>query len=171
LRKRYRRLVFCRVSLSLMFPFILHLIRLTISSSPELLPPPPTSTHTIHAALTRSTGPSLGTIVLASLLLTAIRLLALLTALLRVLPSYFPLVLRPWLQPLTYGAAMAVGMLDNASTSLSKYALVYSGLTGDAFFPSARRAKALTGSVENSNSGKYKRKFKTERMSNAICFF
>jgi hypothetical protein len=58
---------------------------------------------------------------------------------------------------------MAVGMLDNASTALSKYALVYVGLTGDAFFVAARRARALTAAVEGSSEGKYKRKFKTER--------
>lgn len=58
---------------------------------------------------------------------------------------------------------MAVGMLDNATTALSKYALVYVGLTGDAFFVAARRAKALTSSVEGASEGKYRRKFKTER--------
>jgi hypothetical protein len=58
---------------------------------------------------------------------------------------------------------MAVGMLDNATTALSKYALVYVGLTGDAFFVAARRAKALTASVESASEGKYRRKFKTER--------
>jgi hypothetical protein len=161
--KRYWSMVLRRVSPPLTPTFVLNL---TEQLSPDLPPPPPTSTHIIHAALTRSTGPSLGSIVLASLLLTAIRLLALLTMLLRILPSYFPLILRPWLQPVTYGAAVAVGMLDNASSSLSKYALVYTGLTGDAFFPSARRARALTTSVENASSGKYKRKFKTERSSN-----
>jgi hypothetical protein len=58
---------------------------------------------------------------------------------------------------------MAVGMLDNATTALSKYALVYVGLTGDAFFVAARRAKALTAAVEGASEGKYRRKFKTER--------
>ncbi|CDO73673.1 hypothetical protein BN946_scf185014.g143 [Trametes cinnabarina] len=46
--------------------------------------------------------------------------------------------------------------------SLSTYALVYTGLTGDAFFPSARRAKALTGAVENPGLVDYRRRFKTE---------
>lgn len=43
---------------------------------------------------------------------------------------------------------MAVGYLETVTTALSKYALVYAGLTGDPFFPSARRAQALTRSVE-----------------------
>jgi hypothetical protein len=58
---------------------------------------------------------------------------------------------------------MAVGMLENATTALSKFALVYTGLTGDPFLVSARRARALTAAVESTSSGKYKRKFKTER--------
>lgn len=131
-------------------------------------PPPPTSTHTIHAALTRATQPSLGTIVISALLLTGIRVLALLTAFFRLAPAYLPLVLRPWLQPLIIGASMAVGMLDNVTTALSKYALVYVGLTGDAFFVAARRARALTAAVEGASEGKYRRKFKTERESAAI---
>lgn len=54
-------------------------------------------------------------------------------------------------------------MLDNVTTALSKYALVYVGLTGDAFFIGARRARALTAAVEGASEGKYRRKFKTER--------
>jgi hypothetical protein len=95
-------------------------------------------------------------------------MLALLTAFLRLAPAYVPLVLRPWIQPLIIGASMAVGMLDNATTALSKYALVYVGLTGDAFFVAARRAKALTAAVEGASEGKYRRKFKTEREYNAL---
>jgi len=54
---------------------------------------------------------------------------------------------------------MAVSFLENATTALSKYALVYAGLTGDAFMPSARRAKALTTGV-----GKFGRRgFSAER--------
>ena len=133
--------------------------------SPQLPPPPPTSTHTIHAALLRATAPSLGTVILSALILTGIRLLALLTAALRVVPAYFPLPLRPFLAPVTAAMGIAVGMLDGATTALSKYALVYTGLTGDAFFPSARRARALSNAVESSSEGKYLRKFRNERMS------
>ncbi|EGN95830.1 hypothetical protein SERLA73DRAFT_76886 [Serpula lacrymans var. lacrymans S7.3] len=128
----------------------------------DLPPPLPSDTRTIHAALTRSTQPSLGSIILAALILTGIRILALLTVVLRLLPSYLPLALRPWLQPLTVGAGFAVGWLEGVTSSLSKYALVYTGLTGDAFFPSARRARALTAAVESRSAGSYRRKFKTE---------
>ena len=131
--------------------------------SPDLPAPPPTSTHTIHAALTRASQPSLGTIVLSALILTGVRMLALLTTFLRVAPAYLPLIMRPWLQPLIVGSMMAVGMLDNVTTALSKYALVHVGLTGDAFFIAARRARALTAAVEGASEGKYRRKFKTER--------
>ena len=90
-------------------------------------------------------------------------MLALLTAFFRVAPAYLPLTMRPWLQPLIIGSSMAVGMLDNVTTALSKYALVHVGLTGDAFFVAARRARALTAAVEGASEGKYHRKFKTER--------
>lgn len=43
---------------------------------------------------------------------------------------------------------MAVGYLDGVTTALSKYALVYTGMTGDPFMPSARRARALTTAIE-----------------------
>ena len=56
--------------------------------------------------------------------------------------------------------AMSVGMLEGVTTALSRYALVYTGLTGDGFFASARRAKALT---DASTVLKQSRKFKNER--------
>ncbi|GLB34536.1 putative CTL (choline transporter-like) family protein [Lyophyllum shimeji] len=113
-------------------------------ADPDAQPPPPMSTHTIHAALTRSTGPSLGSIVLAALLLTIIRLLSLLTLFLHRLPGYIP----PRALFLVSGIRMAAGYLETVSTALSKYALVYSGITGDPFMNSARRARALTSGVE-----------------------
>jgi hypothetical protein len=130
--------------------------------SPTLPPPPPGYTHTIHAALTRATQPSLGSIVLSALIITGIRILALLTVLLRALPAYLPITMRPWLQPVVIGSGFAVGYLENATSSLSTYGLIYTGLTGDPFFPSARRAKALTAAV-NTSVAKYKKRFKTER--------
>jgi hypothetical protein len=39
---------------------------------------------------------------------------------------------------------MSVGYLDGVTTALSKYALVYAGLTGTGFWESARRGRALT---------------------------
>ncbi|KAI6164082.1 plasma-membrane choline transporter-domain-containing protein [Pisolithus thermaeus] len=131
-------------------------------ADPERPPPLSTDTHIIHAALFRATYPSLGSIVLSALILAGIRLLSLLIVALRFLPSYFPIVLRPWLQPVTIGMSVAVTYLESITSSLSRYALVYVGLTGDSFFPSARRARALTVAVESSNTGRYRRKFKTE---------
>lgn len=80
---------------------------------------------------------------------------------LRLLPMYLP----PYMRFVSVGAGMAVGYLEAVTNSLSTYALVYTGLTGDPFMPSARRARVLTGSVESSSLSKYKRKFQTERKS------
>lgn len=102
------------------------------------------STHTIHAALTRSTGPSLGTIALSALILTIVRILALLALFLQRLPLYIPA--RAFF--LVTGIRLVVGYLETVTTALSKYALVYAGLTGDPFMNSARRVRALTASVE-----------------------
>ena len=75
---------------------------------------------------------SLGTVVVSALLLAGVRSLALLTTLLR----RAPVPLLPWL-------SLPLNILGNATNSLSTYALAYAGLTGDSFFPSARRARAL----------------------------
>ena len=112
----------------------------------------------------RATQPSLGSIILAGLMLTGVRMLALLTIALRRFPAYLPLPVRPFLQPLVFASAFAVGYLENATSSLSTYALAYLGLTGDPFFPSARRAAALTTAV-NASVAKYRRKFKNDRTS------
>ncbi|KAG6829364.1 hypothetical protein H0H87_011673 [Tephrocybe sp. NHM501043] len=127
-------------------------------ADPNVPPPPPTSTHTIHAALTRSTGPSLGTIALSALLLTAIRILTLLTLLLHRLPVYIPA--RAFF--LVTGIRMAVGYLEAVTTALSKYALIYTGLTGDSFMNSARRAKALTTGAEAKTGRNARKGYGTE---------
>ena len=127
--------------------------------SPSLPPPPPTSTHTIHAALMRSSQPSLGTIVRSALIVTAIRVMGLRTVALRALPAYLP----PYMRIVSVGAGMAVGYLEASTNSLSTYALIYTGLTGDPFFPSARRSRALVGALENPSLQNYRRRFKTER--------
>lgn len=131
-------------------------------ADPDVPIPLPSDTHNIHAALMRAAYPSLGSIVLSALILTGIRLLGLLTLALRWLPLYLPLVLRPWCQPIIFGSGMAVSYLESITTSLSKYALVYTGLTGDPFFVSARRARALTVAIETASAGRYRKKFKTE---------
>ena len=132
--------------------------------SPTQSPLPPTSTHTIHAAITRATQPSFGSIVLSGLILTGVRMLGLLTIALRRFPAYLPLPARPFLKPLVFASALAVGYLENATSSLSTYALAYLGLTGDPFFPSARRAAALT-TAANASVSKHRKKFKSDRTS------
>jgi Plasma-membrane choline transporter len=62
---------------------------------------------------------------------------------------------------LVSGIRFAVGYLEAGTTALSKYALVYSGLTGDPFMGSARRARALTVAAET-RVGK-RRGFNAER--------
>jgi hypothetical protein len=95
----------------------------------------------------------LGSIVLSSLILTILRMLALLALLLQRLP---PLLLRiPWV-PLSVpvalyvvpGVRIAVGWLEEKSGMLSKYALVYAGLTGAGFWESAKRGRVLVNGVE-----------------------
>ncbi len=95
---------------------------------------------------------------LSALIVTAIRALGLLAMGLRALPAYLP----PYMRIFSVGATMAVGYLEATTNSLSTYALVYTGLTGDAFFPSARRARALTGALEDPSLVNYRRRFKTE---------
>lgn len=122
-------------------------------SRPSAPLPPPTSTHTIHSALVRSTGSSLGSIALASLILTLLRLLTLTALLLRRLP---PLLLRiPWV-PISVPIALyvvpgiqwVVAWLEGKSGTLSRYALVYGGLTGAGFWESAVRGRELVNGVE-----------------------
>ncbi|TEB18941.1 hypothetical protein FA13DRAFT_1647602 [Coprinellus micaceus] len=130
-------------------------LRMTVASvigawyfaDPSMPPPPPTSTHTIHSALFRATGPSLGTTVLAALILTIIRLLTLFTIFLQRLPVYLPVRIVGIVLP---AIRFLVGYIEGATTALSKYALVYAGLTGDNFMGSARRSRVLTSIVENS---------------------
>ncbi|KAF5323828.1 hypothetical protein D9611_008294 [Ephemerocybe angulata] len=115
-------------------------------ADPSLPPPPPSSTHTIHSALFRATGPSLGSTVLAALILTVIRMLTLFTIFLQRLPIYLPLRVVGIVMP---AIRFLVGYIEGTTTALSKYALVYTGITGDSFMGSARRARALTSAVEN----------------------
>ncbi|TFK36414.1 plasma-membrane choline transporter-domain-containing protein [Crucibulum laeve] len=117
-------------------------------ADPAAPPPPPTSTHAIHAALVRASGPSLGTAVLSALILTALRFLTLLTIFLHRLPIYLPARFIATAPFVINAARMGAGYLEGVTTALSKYALVYAGLTGDAFMQSARRGRALTAAVE-----------------------
>ncbi|KAN0129577.1 Choline transporter-like protein [Lactarius tabidus] len=119
-------------------------------------PPPPMDMHRIHTALYRPAQPSLGSIALLILLLALTQIL-LLTVFLRRVPVDLPITLRMYTGPLLY----AVGYLEDAADSLSKYALVYVGITGEGFWVSARRTRALVASAEN-GTGRLKKNFMSE---------
>lgn len=91
--------------------------------------------------------------------MASIRSLGILALVLRALPAYLP----PSLRIVSVGAGIAVSYLENVTGTLSTYALIYTGLTGDAFFPSARRSQALTAAVESKAALNYRRRFRTER--------
>ena len=96
------------------------------------------------AALHRATGTSLGSICLGSLIVAIVRMAGRSAAELKrvtsprsnILPT--PLM---FLTKLTPVFSIVAGLLDQ----LNGYALVYVGITGDAFWPSARRAVGLAG--------------------------
>jgi len=157
----YRSLVLCGVSLILLCYGLtgIYRDRCPIHCSPTAPPPPPMDTHRIHAALYRALQPSLGSIALAGLLLTLTRILLLSTVFLRRIPVYLPIALRMYTGPLLFAA----GYLEDAAGSLSKYALVYVGFTGEGFWVSARRARALVAGAE-SGAGRFRKtSFKSER--------
>jgi hypothetical protein len=52
----------------------------------------------------------------------------------------------PALLPFVLPLAAPTAFVSNIMASISSYALVYAGITGEPFFQSARRAKALTSS-------------------------
>ena len=66
----------------------------------------------------RATQPSFGSIVLAGFVLTGVRILGFLMIALRRFPAYLPLPARPILQPLVFVSVVAVGYLENATSSL-----------------------------------------------------
>jgi hypothetical protein len=158
----YRGLVLCGVS-PILLCYGLTRLTTTHACSPTIPTPPPMDTHRIHAALYRSLQPSLGSIALAGLLLTLTRMLLLFTVFLRRVPVYLPIALRLYTGPLLFAA----GYLEDAAGSLSKYALVYVGLTGEGFWVSARRARALVAGAE-SGTGRFKKNFKSDR---ACCVY
>ncbi|KZT19329.1 hypothetical protein NEOLEDRAFT_1152057 [Neolentinus lepideus HHB14362 ss-1] len=125
--------------------------------------PLPMDTHIIHAALFRSTQPSLGTVCLASLILTITRLLLFLASALRALPTILPLPIQ--FRPVLVSAMWLAGYLEGKASSLSTYALVYTGLTGEAFWRSAERAGEVTrvgGERDPRQPGRYRRRFTSE---------
>lgn len=96
------------------------------------------------AAVHRATGTSLGSICLGSLIVAIVRLAGRAAAEMKritnprsnILPT--PLTFISKMTPLF---SIVAGLLDQ----LNGYALVYVGITGDAFWPSARRAVGLAG--------------------------
>jgi len=78
-------------------------------------------------------------------------------------PLYLPIPLRIYSGPLLYAA----GYLEDAVGSLSKYALVYVGLTGEGFWINARCVRALVTSA-SSGAGRFRKNFKSER-ANISC--
>ena len=158
-------------------------------SSPSAAIPPPMSTHTIHAALVRSTGPSLGSIVFAALINSLFQLLIIITIFLQKLPFYLRRI--PWVPlaaPIAIyvipGVGWVVRVLEGWTNRLNKYGLIYAGLTGEPFWVSAARAGVLidkgregTVSVEtdgNNNRGrvlKKKKGFSSERKLLSVSLF
>ncbi|KAH9953560.1 hypothetical protein BGW80DRAFT_507321 [Lactifluus volemus] len=122
-----------------------------IANSPPLLPPTalehwqhwvPSANHLLWT-LTAFTPLSIAChnhrLAPASLLFTLMRMLLLFIIFLRRVPVYLPISLRIYTGPLLYVA----GYLEDAAGSLSIFALVYVGLTGEGFWASARHAKTF----------------------------
>lgn len=82
-------------------------------------------------------------------------MLTLFTLFLQRLPVYLPVRMVGIVMP---AIRFIVGYIDGATTALSKYALVYAGLTGDNFMGSARRSRALTAVVENNLRARERRR-------------
>ena len=104
--------------------------------------PPPL--EITQAALHRATGTSLGSICIGAGIVAIARIGARASSELRRLTSPKNKLIPPWLtfvSRLTPLFAIAAGVLDQ----LNGYALVYVGITGEAFWPSARRAVGLAG--------------------------
>jgi len=96
----------------------------------------------------RSTGPSLGSIVLAALIHSLLQLLTILTIFLQQLPFYLRRI--PWVLLATLiamyvipGVGWVVSYLESWTSRLNKYGLIYAGLTGEPFWVSATRAGVL----------------------------
>ncbi|KAF8176016.1 hypothetical protein BJ912DRAFT_1146942 [Pholiota molesta] len=129
-------------------------------ADPSSPPAPPMSTHTIHAALTRATGPSLGTLTLSALLLTFLRCCTLSLLLLNRLP---PLLLAiPFASYGVPGTSFGLGVVGAGVARfvvpgvewvvrwvrgwegrVSRYAVVYCGMVGVGFWEGAGRAGVL----------------------------
>lgn len=95
------------------------------------------------AAVHRATGPSLGSVCVGSLIVATMRIVGRTAAEMKRVTSQRRKVLPralSFLTSLTPIFSIVASVLDQANS----YALVYVGVTGDAFWPSARRAVGLT---------------------------
>jgi hypothetical protein len=99
------------------------------------------------------------------MILTGLRVLSISARFFGWLPLAMPLAARPYITPVSMAMIYMVNWIESAvhAHTLSNHALIYVGLTGTPFMPSAKRARVLTTAVEGASEGKYKRKFKTER--------
>jgi len=93
---------------------------------------------TTQLGVHRAMGPSLGTICFASLILTLCQSLNLLLRFLRYITTL------PMVPQIIHPINIPIAVLQNVTQSLSQYALVYAGLTGESFLSSARRSRAVT---------------------------
>ncbi|CAD6977834.1 unnamed protein product [Tilletia controversa] len=136
-------------------------------------PIPPSPEDVVRASLSRATGPSFGTIILAALVLSLLRLATIVAWCARRVSKAIarsasqrlvsaagagvgvgPIALgldnvasrglSIWMQPVGHGAAVLAG-LTAVAQSVSEYALVYTGVTGEGFWKGARRAGRLVG--------------------------
>jgi hypothetical protein len=120
----------------------------------------PDSLEITQAAVHRATGTSLGSICLGAGIVATVRVIGRSAAELKRLTSprtkFLPKSLH-FLSKLTPFFAIVAGVLDQ----LNGYALVYVGITGEAFWPSARKAVGLAGKRSGGHlldcecSGKY----------------
>lgn len=105
----------------------------------------PTSANLVRSSFLRATGPSLGTILLSSLLLSLSTLLLILSSLSRLLASLLssPSIPLPTIfHPLAHLAYLLSGV-GNVLGEMSEYTLIYSGITGRGFWKSTRRCGRL----------------------------
>lgn len=93
-----------------------------------------------RAAIYRATSPSLGSNCLSAIVMTGVQVFTF------AIQAAARVTVPPMLLPIITPLAAPTAFLSNAMASLSHYALVYAGITGEGFFPSARRARALTSS-------------------------
>ncbi|KAF9505846.1 hypothetical protein BS47DRAFT_488477 [Hydnum rufescens UP504] len=118
-----------------------------------------------RAALARATGPSLGSICAGSLILGSVQGMMVILQWLRKLTTPPALQFIAPLHPLSFLTGV-ISILD----SLSTYALVYIGITGEGFWPSARVARSFMTSVAASDregevSGRRRRRVRGRRIS------